>query len=562
MTAPVFSGKYLGVASGIMVLTAVSYLVFPGHTYLIQDSQIYVPILEHLWDPSVLTEDVIAVRHHVTFTIWDELALAMRRITGAGFEALLSIEHVLHRGLGILGVYLIATALGLSTRLALLVAGVFAVGAAIGGPAVLTIEYEPKPRASAVPLIFLAIGCIAHGRYLAGGIFGSIAFLYHPPTVYPFWAVYFAMDLWPTRPDVMKKRIYGLAPLAIAAVVLFIFSRLQIGGTEPQPPLGKIGPELEQLQRMRASYSWVSTWISVWIAHYLVAWSVSILAFLRLRSHMSVGLQFFAVGLPVVGMLSIPASYLLLDEWKWALLPKFQPVRALLFVIAVALILSMAAALKAALEKRLPEALFWAVIAFALPLHPRITELLWPDLSNSLIRRRVAVGLGLAAMAVAAGWFHNSRPILSWPAWGLALLLPFVLIPHYGKVHAAEPSIESPELMELSAWAQTNTPKEAVFLFPDAGKALYPGVFRSRSLRAVYVDWKGGGQVNMVSEFGTEWWRRWQETVAAGFRPDQLGKYARLGVDYIVVNPTNRISNQSPLFENGDFLVYTLNSEK
>jgi hypothetical protein len=556
MEGRALTGEHLVAASGLVMLTVMSYLVFPGHTYLIQDSQIYVPILEHLWDPSVLIEDVIAVRHHVTFTIWDELALAARRVTGAGFETILSLEHVLHRALGILGVYMIATALGLSMRLALLVAGVFALGATIGGPAVLTIEYEPKPRASAVPMILLALGCVAHSRYLAGGIFGSIAFLYHPPTVYPFWLVYFAMDLWPTRPDVMKRRIYGLAPLATAALVLFLFSRLQTGGTEPQPPLGRIDPELEQLQRMRASYSWVSTWISDWIGHYVIAWSVSIAAFLRLRRQMPVGLQFFAVGLPLVGMLSIPVSYLLLERWKWALLPKFQPARAVLFVTAVAVILSMSAALKAATAKRLPEAVLWAIFGIAVPIQPRVTMLLWPDFNDALIRRRVAIALLLAALAVAAAWFDNRRGVLARTLWVLALLLPFVMIPHYGKVAAAEPSVETPELLELCAWAHSNTPKGAVFLFPDAGKALYPGVFRSRALRALYVDWKGGGQVNMVTEFGTEWWRRWQQTVEPGFRPDWLGKYAELGIDYVVVAPKNRLANRAPVFENGRFLVY------
>ena len=33
-----------------------------------------------------------------------------------------------------------------------------------------------------------------------------------------------------------------------------------------------------------------------------------------------------------------------------------------------------------------------------------------------------------------------------------------------------------------------------MFLFPDVGHDLYPGIFRALSERALYVDWKSGGQ--------------------------------------------------------------------
>ena len=59
-------------------------------------------------------------------------------------------------------------------------------------------------------------------------------------------------------------------------------------------------------------------------------------------------------------------------------------------------------------------------------------------------------------------------------------------------------------------------PPATIFVFPDAGHALDPGIFRCDALRAVYVDWKGGGQVNFFREFGEQWWFRWrQEAVTA-----------------------------------------------
>ena len=86
--------KHLPVAGAIILITLLGYLLFPGHTYLQQDNQIYVPILEHLWDNTVLANDPIAVNHHVTFTIYDELALSLRSLTGLGFREILVFDQL------------------------------------------------------------------------------------------------------------------------------------------------------------------------------------------------------------------------------------------------------------------------------------------------------------------------------------------------------------------------------------------------------------------------------------------------------------------------------------
>jgi len=51
------------------------------------------------------------------------------------------------------------------------------------------------------------------------------------------------------------------------------------------------------------------------------------------------------------------------------------------------------------------------------------------------------------------------------------------------------------ELSQLSQWALRNTAADAMFLFPDAKQGLDPGIFRARTLRAVYVDWKVGARL-------------------------------------------------------------------
>ena len=56
--------------------------------------------------------------------------------------------------------------------------------------------------------------------------------------------------------------------------------------------------------------------------------------------------QAFAIILPALGMLSMPISYLLLEQLKWSLVPQLQPMRVLLFVTAFTVILASIAALK------------------------------------------------------------------------------------------------------------------------------------------------------------------------------------------------------------------------
>jgi hypothetical protein len=550
------TARHLFVAAAVLALAVVGFLQFPGHTFLQADTQVYMPILEHFWDPSVLGRDLLAREPHVSFTIYDEMALGLRRLTGLEFREVLVGEQLVFRALGILGVFLLATALKLSTRAALLVAAVFSLGATIAGPSVLLFEYEPVPRGFAIPLLFLALGLAAHGRDLGAGLAASAAFLYHPPSVYPFWVVYFCLTLWPSKPAVMSRRIWGLLPILGGVLLLFLFSRLQAAGGEPQSFFSRIDPGLELLQRKRASYCWVSVWGAAWKWHYIFLWAVGLAAFWRVRKAASQDLRFFLVGLPLIGLLSMPLSYWLLEGMKWSLIPQIQPMRALLFVTALALFLAAAAAARACEQRRYWESALWLLPAFAIPIHTRVLQVLWPDLSNPLIRRRALLVLLLAICFTVALWAEGRRwrwfAVL---AWALAALAPFFLIPSYGKAKNY-PSLDNPELQALSDWARSSTPKDAMFLFPDAAEELYPGIFRARALRAVYVDWKAGGQVNFLKAFAREWWPRWQRTMGEKFQPSRMGSYAELGIDYVVVRVANRAPGGNPAFENSRFVAY------
>jgi hypothetical protein len=543
----------------IAVFTLIGYSRFPGHTYLQQDSLVYVPMFQHLEDPSVLTRDLVATRPHLAFTIYDEVTIGASRLTGLSLRQVLTAQQLLFRFLGILGVYLAAASLGLAMRPALLAAGIFALGATIGGPSVLTFEYEPIPRGFAVMLVMLAIGFAATGRDLAAGSVASLGFLYHPPTVFPFWMIYFGLTLWPSRPEVMMRRIRGLAPLAVAVLALLICSRLQAGVSERQSFFGVISPWLEQLQRMRGPYNWVGIWFHQFVWHYILLAAVAFGACWRLRRDANQDLRFFLVGLPVVGLLSLPASFLLLDTMKWSLMSQFQPARAVLFVTAIAVFAAACAAMKAAEAGRFGECYLWLLAAFVPPISTEVNEFFRLGAADPVLRARLLVLLTLAALATLAAWSEKRLPRFAGVPWLAAAFAGFLLIPTWGQVRNY-PNYHSPELQQLSQWGAANTQKNAVFLFPDSGRIPNPGIFRVEAKRAIYVDWKGGGQVNFLPAFGEVWWDRWQKTTTRKLDAQALADFRSMGIDYVVVKSEHRIAGAPTVFENRTFLVYRLNS--
>ncbi len=534
--------KNAAVLAGIVVLTALTWFAFPGHTWLQQDTQIYLPILEHLRDPSVLRRDILVERPHVSFTLYDETARGLARVTGLGFREVLEGGQLVTRALGIWGLYLMAASLGLSAPASLLVAGAISLGASINGPAVLSLELEPDPRGFAVPLLFLATGLIARGRGLAAGIAAAAAFLIHPPTVLPFGAV----CVWLA---IARRRYRLLAPLAGACILLAVAARFQAGATEAQLFFARVTPAIERLQRLRAPYSWISEWWRAWLPHYLLLYAASCLAYVRLRKQTPPDLRFFLIGLPLAGILSVPASYVLLEKLKWSLLPQMQPMRALLFVTVMAQFGAAAAGIVAAQSRRFAEAFAWWALVYLAPLN---ANLAWIPSWN----RALAAAL-LAACAVWAAWAGGRKLPWSAPALAGVAAAAFFLAPALGRV-STHPRLHTPELAQLSAWARIATPRDAVFLFPDAGRRLQPGVFRGEALRAVYVDWKGGGQVNYLAGLGEQWWSRWQQVMAAPFHPGDVTRYRALGIDYIVLAPRHRLPDRPLVFENAEYLVYRL----
>ncbi len=524
----------LAIGAAILTLTVLSYFQFPGHTYLGSDTEIYVPMLEHIWDPSALIRDLVATKPHLSYTLYDEVAIALRWLTRSSFEAVLTGQQLVFRALQILGVYLLALSTPMARRMALLVAALFTLGATIAGPAVLTFEYEPVPRGFAIALVFLAIGLAAQEHLLAADIAAALAFLYHPPTVAPFWALYLALTL-------RRRDFRDLWPLAIGIALLVGSSFVQPGGTNAQVFLSRVSPELEKLQRMRASYNWVSTWPARFLWHYAFLWSISLVAFWRIRPK---GGRLFLLGLPLLGILSVPVSYLLLEKLKWMLIPQFQPARAVLFVTAFAVILGAVAGVRAAQSARWIESTLWFGLVFAVPMA-------MPVFSITTERLLLAAALaGALTGVIYLQRFRWSSPLLA----GIGVV-PFFLIPAAGHVRNY-PDFNRPAIEKLADFARSNTPKDAVFLFADASQSPTPSIFRALACRAVYVDWKAGGQGNYNERIAMEWWQRWQETNELRFDPSAVERVA--GIDYLVLSARNHLDGRQPAYADDHFNLYRL----
>lgn len=534
-------------AAALLLFTAISFLHFPGHTYLQADTQIYVPILERLWDPTVFEQELIAQKPHVAFTIYDEATLVLRKLINLSMRDALYTQQIVFRFAALLGIYLLGLSLRRGTAAALLIAACFGLGATIVGPSVLIFEYEPNPRTNAIGLTMLAVGLLAQSRFLLAGCAAGFAFLYHPPAVYPYWIAYGLVVLLPADAGTRRNRLMGLVPMVSAVLLLFLFSRFQQGPREHQEFLAFIDPPLEKMMRERASYNWVSLWPSRFWIHHLLYWTAAMGALYRLRTLLPPTLKTLFLAMPTIGLLSMPASYLLLEQAKWTLIPQLQPMRALLYVIASAVLLTCIAGIVAAGNAKWVESTLWFMIAFSPASHTRTVHVLW-EWSNPANLAAALTVIVIAILVTLACRYH------AWPAMLAVALLPYWALPTVAKVRNY-PSIHHRELDELALWAGSKTPKDAVFLFPDANRSLYPGIFRAKALRAVYADWKGGGQINFMREFLTDWFPRWEETMLPGVQPD-LGRYRRFGIGYIGVETKNRLPGQTPIFENSRYVVY------
>jgi len=411
---------------------------------------------------------------------------------------------------------------------------IFSLGAMIAGPSVLTFEYEPTPRAFAVPLLFCGIGLVSHHRYRAAGVVMAAAFLIHPPTTVPFWIVV----LWLSRVDWRRTAPAWIA-LVCAVMALAIAARLQPVLREQQEFFTRLTPEQEAVQRMRTAYNWISIWWRSLLPQYIALYALGLVAYTRVKQYLSPELRAFSTILPALGILSMPLSFLLLEQLKWSLVPQLQPMRALLFVTAFTVVLGSVAALKSA---NVLESAAWFALLFYIPMRVQLLDAPTP--------RMVLTALGMAIFAAAA--LRMPRQALL-----IAGVLAFFIIPGIGRI-SNYPDLHSPDITDLSRWARDNTPSAALFLFPDAGHLVYPGIFRVNANRALYVDWKSGGQVNYLKDFADEWRTRWEMVSRSGFGADAIPRYRSLGIEYLVLKTEHGLTGIDALYRNASYAVYRI----
>ena len=541
--------RVLLLSLGILVVTWLEFQYFPGHTYLQSDTQIYLPILERLDTPGFLSRDLVAVNPHVTYTIYDEVTLFLHEVAHLSFERALVSQQILYRVAGVWGVFLIAETTGIGDVLAFTLAALVNLGAALLGPAVLLVEYEPVPRAFAFGLMILAIGLLAHHRPMQAGLAGALSFLYHPPTAAPFWAV---VLLAAVCDRYMRPRARPILIVFLIGVLLLAnLAQLQPGVVESQSFFGRIAPEWERIQRYRSSYIWVSVWAGRDIWHYLFLWVCGIWAAARIWPVLNRPLRWFFVIFPVGGILSVPFSYLALERLRLAIAPELQPARALLLTTTIASLACGIAGLRAAKAGRLLEGGLFLTVVLLMPMRVRLLDVL--RLADVTCAKQLAIAVLAAGLLSAAAFQTNQR---WWRA--LPLLVPVAclfVMPMLGQV-SNYPEIDKRPTLDLAKWAEQNTWGSSMFLFPDAGRALYPGIFRAESRRALWTDWKSGGQANFFETLGLEWWNRWQQTMDGPFSAERLQKMLDLPIDYYVLKPEHRVENVKPVFDNQQYEAY------
>ncbi len=518
------------------LLAALSALVFPGRTYLQSDTQIYIPLFEHLKDPSLLQRELILEGAHLSYTIYDEVTLALNRWTGLDFEWVLLAQQCLFRFVGAVGAFLLARACGLGGWASWVVSGVVWMGAFVYGPAIITTEYEPVPRGYAVGLAVFALGARAAGwsAWLSGVALG-VAVLYHAPAVWPILLVAVLVRDWKM-----------LAPVAVSAGLLFVSGKMQEGVVQAQPFFSIISEAHRKIQMMRAPYNWLELWLPRYFWTFVLTGGLAVLAERRLRDSLPMLVRPYFRWLPWIGVATIPLSYVLLERMGWALFPQMQPMRAMLYCHLLCQWLGATVAMLEMRERRWVQAALWLLLPLSLAFRGDL--LLFTE---AKVWGQVVLTLALFGVCWLA---TQSFARMLAPA---LLLVPFLFA---WRGDGAPAKLETPDLSAMAQWARAQTDKDAMFFFPDLGRKPEPGIFRARAARAVYACWKQGGQVNYFEGYAKKWHERWTNLLAKGHASMDYANLRERGIDYLVLTKDQPKEGLPEVFRapGGAYRVYRL----
>ena len=586
----------------LILITLLSYWSYPAATLGEEDTQIYLAILLHRQDPLQLQRDIITQHPHTAFALFDEMVLFFGKSFGLDLPTAMRTLQLMFRFFLLLGFFLIARSLGCSQDVAAAVAALMMLGGRILGVQTLVVEYEPVPRGMAFTLVLLALALLSRRHLFSGTLLGCFAFCIHPTTTLPFW-VGWAAILLSGRIELQNPQRLILAALPVSSTLLLSLSALQASpGEQSRYFLSFIDPEWERWLRLRTPYVFISQWGRDEFCLLLWAGVILWLGWWRGKQAVSWILKSFIQITWLWAWLMVLGSWVLLDHYKLALFPQVQPARALIFVVVFMLLLSWTVALTglAACPTKL-ENYLWFISSLSFVLDRKLLLILWPLLGlefwkNSCLKRLrshhqekwirrtstlaqlalticllgtdpfhshlltwnflkemsflVAVALG-AGILLSARWI---RPSIGQPFLLGAIGLLFLILPKVFAKPAIAP--DRNEIQRLATWAKRMTPPDAVFLFPDANQDKSPGVFRYWAGRAVYVDWKGGGQINFSRSFAAEWWLRWEACMARPIEDNAIQELRKMGIDYVVTHKSHSLVGVELVHQTESFNVY------
>jgi hypothetical protein len=379
---------------------------------------------------------------------------------------------------------------------------------------------------------------------LLSALAGAIALLYDPIIATPFWAIVvleFSFD------GQCRKMLRPVLPILLVSVLLLAnLAQLQPQMVTDQSLFARLSTRAAELQQFRTPYAWFSPWQrDLW--QYLALAVFGTWAAARIWPLLNRQARWLMVGMGLSGIISVFCSYVLADRARLAIAVALQPSRLLVFTILFASFACALAAVEAVKRRHHGEAFGWFALVSALPLNARIFD------SLRIFESRHAAPFALClSMAALLTWTARSKRLLTLAF--LAVIPALAVAVHAGRLSPSNESRKS--VTELAAWAEQNTWGGSLFLFPDAGRELYPGVFRARSRRALWVDWKSGMLAASFQPVALEWFDRWRGSMEGGYSRERLEGLLPLPIDYYVVKSAHRLPGMPTAFRNQEFYVY------
>lgn len=477
----------------LLVVTWFEFQVYPGHSYLHGETQLLVPMLERLDTPGFLSRDLVAANPPFAYTIYDEVTQLIHAEGHFSFEQALLGQQVFFRLTAILGVFLCARGLKVSSFPSVVLSAAVNAITQLDAPQAFVTSLEATPVAFAFSLVLLAAGLLINRNPLLAGLAGGVALLYDPVTAAAFWLVVIVASL-------ADRSLRGLLRTMWPSLLIFVLilgnlMQLQAGLGSGHELTARLNADMVHLTQIRTPWIWLSHWLRPEILSYLFLLVAAVWAFALIWKHTQPLTRWVTVGLVASGFVSVAVAAILLAA-RVQLATEMPPARNLAISVAISVLVCGAAAAR---EKNWS----WAILVLAAVFNAQVLDLL------------------------------------------------------HGKVSlASRPRSSTAEVTELAAWAEQATWGSSMFQFPDDGKQDEPGVFRALSRRSLWADWQSGLIADYSDRAGQEWWARWQANMAGSYSTERLQSMLPLPIDYYVLRREHALARVKPAFSNARFVVY------